>query len=595
MKTIPWPAAHTLRVAIVLVCCPIVVWADGGLKFDGQQAHLSTRNLPFGNYPRFTIEVWYRDWVGPILCQGQAGDPENSVWMSAGRVGQPRPEDASGWESNGGTNYQFNTGPGKPAEWNHLALVYDGAQQLIFLNGQLKRRVKSPRPGPFDAQRTFYVGLHDYGKRRVFGAGVLRALRVSKSARYTGPFKPADRLPADAQTVLLYDLADRASGQTVRDLTSGARHASLRGVKWVAAQSPVMAAKVLRRTQLQKPSNHAGFFAFAVSPKGKLVAGGTGVGKSTFNGKSTVFGGEVLLWNVQSGELTHTLGQHGASVDWLQFSADGRILASCSAGNQRVQIWELPAGKRLSTFQLNGPFNSFHPPVLSPDGSWLAAVAEEKVKIGDREVPVAGPLSVWDTRSGKPKWTVPESYAKCLAVAENGTAVAAFVEEVHWSPAKNGKVSGKYGKRAVTVWDAVSGRLRWQTDSVRFSPAQLRFDSARKRLLGLNGSTLMSWKLASGSPLDRTDLGKRSARSRSRPHHVRLSADGRSAGIVGFMGNHVELWDMADVKQLAGLEFKFPNTLRNAAFAPDLQSVVCVQNHDPVILKLSWKTADSQP
>ena len=61
------------------------------------------------------------------------------------------------------------------------------------------------------------------------------------------------------------------------------------------------------------------------------------------------------------------------------------------------------------------------------------------------------------------------------------------------------------------------------------------------------------------------------------------------------MGDHVELLDLANVKQLAGLKFKFPNTLRNAAFSPDLKSVVCVQNHDPVILHLSWKTGGSQP
>ena len=346
--------------------------------------------------------------------------------------------------------------------------------------------------------------------------------------------------------------------------------------------------KVQRRTELQKPRNHSGFFAFAVSSKGKLVAGGTGAGKMTFNGKTSVFGGEVLLWNAESGQLKRTLGQHGASVNWLRFSDDERILTSCSGENELVQIWELSAGKRLSTFQLTGPFNSFHPPVLSPDGAWLAAVAEEKRKIGDREITVAGVLSVWDTRNGKLKWSVPHSHAKCLAAAEDGKTVAAFVEEIRWSPAKNGKLVGKYGKRAVTVWDAANGHLRWQTDSVRFSPAQLRFDSERERLLGLNSSTLMSWDLESGSRLEKTTLGTGQARSRPSPHQFRLSADGRSAGIVAFMGNHVELWDLANVTQLAGLEFKFPNTLRNAAFSPDLQSVVCVQNHDPVILHFSW-------
>ncbi|MEO1994163.1 MAG: LamG-like jellyroll fold domain-containing protein [Planctomycetaceae bacterium] len=588
-------ATHLLGITVILAGTAPAAEADGGLKFDGRQAYLSTRNLPFGSYPQFTIEVWYRDWVGPILCQGQAGDPENSIWMSAGRPGQPRPEDASGWESNGGTNYQYNSGLGTPADWNHMALVYDGTQQSIFLNGQLKRRVQTPKPGPFHAKRLFYVGLHDYGKRRVFGTGTLRALRVSKSARYVAPFKPTERLAADAKTVLLYNLSQGSNSRSVNDLSSERRNASLRGAKWVAGHTRAMVARVQRRTELQEPPNHSGFFSFAVSGNGKLVAGGTGAGKLTVNGKSSGFGGEVLLWNAESGRLTRTLGQHRASVDWLRFSDDGRLLASCSRENQLVQIWELPSGKRLSTFQLIGPFNAFHPPVLSPDGGWLAAVAEVKKKIGDREIPIAGALTVWDTRSGKPKWSVPESSAKCLAASRNGDSLAAFVEEIQWSPGANGKLAGKYGKRAVTVWDTTNGRLRWQTDSVRFSPTQLRFHADRKRLLGLSSLTMMSWDLESGSVLDKATLGASGAGPRPSPHQLRLSLDGRSAGIVGFMGDHVELWDLANVKQLAGLKFKFPNTLRNAAFSPDLKSVVCVQNHDPVILHLSWKTGGSQP
>jgi WD40 repeat protein len=474
-------------------------------------------------------------------------------------------------------------------------LVYDGTQQSIFLNGQLKRRVQTPKPGPFNAKRQFYVGLHDYGKRRVFGTGTLRAVRVSKSARYVAPFKPTQRLTADAKTVLLYDLSHGSSSRSVTDLSPERRNASLRGAKWVTAQTSTVLAKVLRRTPLQKPQSHGGFFAFAVGAQGELVAGGTGVGKFSSGGKTSVFGGEVLLWNAKSGQLTRTLGQHRASVNWLRFSKDGRLLASCSRENQLVQIWELPSGKRLSTFQLVGPFNAFHPPVLSPDGRWLAAVAEVKKKIGDREIPIAGALTVWDTRSGKPKWSVPQSSAKCLAASGNGDALAAFVEEIQWSPGANGKLTGKYGKRAVTVWDATNGRLRWQTDSVRFSPTQLRFHTDHKRLLGLSSSTMMSWDLKSGSVLDKATLGASGAGSRPSPHQLRMSADGRSAGIVGFMGDHVELWDLAQVKQLAGLKFKFPNTLRNAAFSPDLKSVVCVQNHDPVILHLSWKTAGRQP
>ena len=227
--------------------------ADGRLRFDGRQAHLSTRNVPFDSYSELTIEVWYRDWEGPLLCQGQAGDPENSIWMSAGRPGQPRPEDASGWESSAGTNYQFNSGPGQPSSWNHLALVYDGSEQLIFLNGVVQRRLRTPKPGPFHTGRTFFIGLHDYGKRRVYGTGELRSVRISRSAQYTAAFKPAFPLAVDAQTVLLYDLSRDPGGQSVTDLSSGRRTAVLRGAAWIAGKPADSAAGPVRRNRRPAP------------------------------------------------------------------------------------------------------------------------------------------------------------------------------------------------------------------------------------------------------------------------------------------------------------------------------------------------------
>jgi len=216
--------------------------ADGGLYFDGRGAHLSTRNLPFGSYSQLTIEVWYRNWQGPLLCQGQAGDPENSIWMSAGKPGQPRPEDASGWESSTGTNYQFNSGPGQPSKWNHLALVYDGTEQRIFLNGSLKHRTTAPKPGPFHTDRTLFIGLHDYGKRRIYGTGLLRSVRISSTARYSRTFEPADRFAVDAQTVLLYDLSRDLGNQTVADLSPGRRAATQQGTRWTAADGAGMPA-----------------------------------------------------------------------------------------------------------------------------------------------------------------------------------------------------------------------------------------------------------------------------------------------------------------------------------------------------------------
>jgi WD40 repeat protein len=62
--------------------------------------------------------------------------------------------------------------------------------------------------------------------------------------------------------------------------------------------------------------------AVAFSPDGKLFATG---GIVRENGKVT--GGEVILWDAQTGDLKHTLPGLTMPVSTLSFSPDGKSLA----------------------------------------------------------------------------------------------------------------------------------------------------------------------------------------------------------------------------------------------------------------------------
>ena len=137
--------------------------------------------------------------------------------------------------------------------------------------------------------------------------------------------------------------------------------------------------KVFVRRGLEEPAQHGGFFSFAVGPQAKVVAGGTGVVTLTTGGRKFSAGGEVLLWDAETGKLKRTLGQHQEGVTWLSFSRDGRTLASLSSKNRHFQIWELPSGKRLSSFEMPDWYDIdlTRSTVLSPDGKWLAVVPRE--------------------------------------------------------------------------------------------------------------------------------------------------------------------------------------------------------------------------
>jgi WD40 repeat protein/HEAT repeat protein len=179
-------------------------WA---LQFDGQDDCLFLPNLPFDQYDAFTVEAWVKGWKDAILCQGRAGDPENSIWLSLGRRRSGNPHETTGWECTNGRNHQLALGLGRPEAWDHVALVYDGRQQMIFLNGKLRRAVPSPRPGPFDTSRRLWIGAHEY-EPMGYGSGFLRSVRISKVARYHAEFEPSPKLSADSDTVLLLEAAD---------------------------------------------------------------------------------------------------------------------------------------------------------------------------------------------------------------------------------------------------------------------------------------------------------------------------------------------------------------------------------------------------
>lgn len=90
--------------------------------------------------------------------------------------------------------------------------------------------------------------------------------------------------------------------------------------------------------QLFRNLPHAGAVQnIRFSPDGKLLGSG---------GHDNA----VLIWEVATGELLHTLRGHEAGISEVTFSHDGKILASASVDGT-VKLWEVQTGKLLETYQ----------------------------------------------------------------------------------------------------------------------------------------------------------------------------------------------------------------------------------------------------
>jgi tetratricopeptide (TPR) repeat protein len=213
-----------------------------GLSGDGQHALLfvgrgdtvTVPHLDFDAFGGFSVEAWVLGWNGPLLCEGVTNDPENSLWMSVGAAASQRSDANCGWRSGRGIDHVRSLGEPPRDSWVHLAMVFDGERQILFVNGKRVQAVASPRPGPLDKLRAFIVGSHAF-KEPTFGSGLLGALRVSKVPRYGPDFTPERAFETDEQTVLLLDAA-QGDAKLLPDRSGQGRDGTIRGPSRVRSE-----------------------------------------------------------------------------------------------------------------------------------------------------------------------------------------------------------------------------------------------------------------------------------------------------------------------------------------------------------------------
>jgi DNA-directed RNA polymerase subunit RPC12/RpoP len=196
------------------------------LPFDGVDDMLEVSSIPWHFFEQFTIEAWVKDWQGALLSQVGAPDPQNKLQLSLGMTA-PLEGTATvkyGWTDGAGRQVESVVAQDFPDEWLHVALVYDGNEHALYLNGQPRGR--SAVPPPAQLSRPLAVGKAADGS---FATGLLRSIRVSSSARYANDFSPEKVWANDEHTVLLLDSA-RRDGALLEDLSRERRDAAIQGM-----------------------------------------------------------------------------------------------------------------------------------------------------------------------------------------------------------------------------------------------------------------------------------------------------------------------------------------------------------------------------
>jgi WD40 repeat protein len=142
--------------------------------------------------------------------------------------------------------------------------------------------------------------------------------------------------------------------------------------------------------------NHEFIMRIAFSPDGSLLASGDD-------------GGNIMLWNVESGESVYALRANGA-IGSLAFSPDGTILASGNVeGNTDIELWGMQNGQKTHT--IKGHTGNVYNLVFTPDGAQLISAS------GDRTI------KFWDVASGQELRTLMghSNFVYGLAMSPDGT------------------------------------------------------------------------------------------------------------------------------------------------------------------------------
>ena len=330
-------------------------------------------------------------------------------------------------------------------------------------------------------------------------------------------------------------------------------------------------------------------FKFVFSPDGKILAG-TGI--STVERTRA---GVIKFYEVETGQLINTLtatqrttwNEPSKRVSSLAFSPDGRLLASGSADDGTIKLWDIETGQNIATFiEKPEPNSSMSCVVFSPDGTKLAVGSAAGIKL--LEVP-----------TGKCIYT-----QQHIDVGELEFPSQIF--SIAFSPDGRKLASTSWG--GIKLWDVETGQnlttlrghIRMVT-SIAFSPDGLTFASN-----SVDGAQV--WNAATGQHLttlagppnfvtaiayspDGTRIATGSANARNAEHTIKLWDVEKEQNIATLQGHTdavttvaysrdsrilasgskdktVKLWDVSTGENIATLQ-GHEKRVFSIAFSPD--------------------------